>query len=177
MLSWLLPVVRIATHNQLAITGALLYSSICWHLSKGKKLDLIFEELKKWEQYSEFESSAWWAYQQAFEIYTQYDTQEMLIFVSSFLDSSILSQPSAQSSLSVLPILLEQALHEKEFNLTSVLEWGGDLELLAGMKGCISALKQNIPDWLQNHYQNQKSLSSFPIQIDPDSNDKQLRLF
>lgn len=177
MLTWLLPIIRIGTTNQIACTGALLYSSICWHLSKGKTLDSIFDELKKWDQYSEFESSPWWAYQQAFEIYSQYDEQEMLIFVSSFLDSTLLSQPSAQSSLSVLPILLHQSSNEADFNLGSVLQWGGDLELLAGMKGCISALKHNIPAWLQNHYQNQKALKPFPMQIDSSSDDKQLRLF
>jgi hypothetical protein len=177
MLNWLLPVVQIGTNNQIAVTGALLYSSICWHISKGQELSEIFENLKQWTQYSAFESSTWWAYQQAFEIYSQYDEQELLLFVSSFLDSSVLSQPSAQTSISILPILLHQAIHETEFNLGSILQWGGDLELLAGMKGCIAGLKHNIPDWLQNHYQNNKVLSVFPIRPPSEKEDSQLRLF
>lgn len=177
MLSWLLPIIRIGTDNQIAITGALIYSSICWHLAQKKNLDELFSSVKEWEHYAEFESSTWWAYQQAFEIYSQYDEQEMLVFVSSFLDSSILSNPSAQSSLSILPILLKQARDETEFDLASILQWGGDLELLAGMKGCISALKHGIPAWLLEHYQTQKALSPFTIQSSPDSDDQQLRLF
>lgn len=177
MLQWLLPIIRIGSDNQIAISGALLYSSICWHLARGQKLDNIFDAIKEWEQYSTFESSSWWAYQQAFEIYSQYDEQELLIFVSSFLDASLLTTPSAQSCLSVLPILLHQALHESEFNLGSILQWGGDLELLAGMKGCIAALKHGIPEWLQRHYQSQKMLIPFPIQEISSQSDQQLRLF
>lgn len=177
MLNWLLPIVQIGTNNQIAITGALLYASICWHISQDQDLSTIFTNLRQWTRSSEFESSTWWAHQQALEIYSQYDEQELLIFVSSFLESSILSQPSAQTSLSVLPILLHQAIHETEFNLGSILQWGGDLELLAGMKGCIAGLKHNIPDWLQNHYQNNKAISAFPIRTLSEKEDSQLRLF
>ncbi len=177
MLDWLYPLSMIVSTNPIALTGAALYASACWHRGQESSAN-IFDSIATWQGITSLSREILWAYQQATYILSkEYDQQEMLSFVGSFLGQDV-PYPTSQLSLSILPIMIHNTQTDFIHSLTEAIKIGGELELIGGMMGCLSALSNDIPDWLQAAYSRDHILNSkFPIQIFSSQNSDQFKLF
>jgi len=176
MLNWLYSLSTIVSTNPIALVGSVIYSSACWHRAQGNTNN-IFDSISTWPGAKTLSSEILWAYQQAgWILKNEYDQAEMLSFVSSFLKQDVPS-PTSQLSLSILPLMLHNSKNDYIGSLTEAIKIGGELELIGGMMGCLSALSSDIPEWIQVPYLNDQALIKFPIQILKSKDTDQFKLF
>jgi ADP-ribosylglycohydrolase len=176
MLDWHYHLTKLLSLHPISISGALLYSSACWHAARNIDVN-IFEKVIEWNGSTNINSNIWWSYQQSFWILeNRYGVQEMLTFIDSFLQQEDQILPAARQIISTIPLLWFHRTNDFGTSYSHALTFGAELDLIGGMSGCLTALCNGIPVWLQTPFMTNRTLQKYPIDLSQDK-DNQFKLF